>query len=382
MDAPPARDRPPLAVQLAFVVAVAVLSVLTAFAGRGPFPSGALLVVDLVVAAVGSAAILPLIRTRPPVPVALGLAVLAALTPAATPAATAGALRIARTRPLPTAAAVAAFGTAAHALRYAWRPEGVSFGWWLLLAAVAHAALLGWGAYGRSRAALLETLRERARRAEAEQGRRVAEARSAERARIAREMHDVLAHRLSLLAATAGAVEYRPDAPPERIAAAAGVLRAGAHAALQELREVIGVLRAWPDDDRPPPTTADLPRLVDEVRAAGVEVAFHDGLGAVLEGSTGRTVYRVVQEGLTNARKHAAGRPVEVRLTGGPAVGADITVEVTNPVGPAAGTPGSGTGLIGLAERVGLAGGRLEHGPVDGCFRLVATLPAPSGERP
>jgi signal transduction histidine kinase len=84
-------------------------------------------------------------------------------------------------------------------------------------------------------------------------------------------------------------------------------------------------------------------------------------------------VYRVIQEGLTNARKHAAGRPVEVRLSGGDG----IRVEVVNPTGPAAGTPGSGTGLIGLAERVELAGGRLEHGTTDGRFRLVATLPWP-----
>jgi signal transduction histidine kinase len=254
-------------------------------------------------------------------------------------------------------------------VRYAWLPvPGLEFVWWAVLVLVAHAALLGWGAYAQSRHALVESLRERARRAEADQERRVAEARSAERTRIAREMHDVLAHRLSLVAATAGAMEYRPDTPPERLVAAAGVLRAAAHTALEELREVIGVLRADPDGDHPQPTTADLPRLVDEVRAAGVSVDLADELGTELDGRLGRTVYRVVQEGLTNARKHAAGQPVRVRVTD------DVLVEVTNPVGESAGTPGSGTGLIGLAERVELAGGRLEHGVRDGVFRLAARL--------
>ena len=125
---------------------------------------------------------------------------------------------------------------------------------------VAEAALVGWGELSQARQALLQSLREQAHRAESEQASRVAEARAAERASIAREMHDVLAHRLSLLATYAGALEYRPDAPPEQLARAAGVVRAGVHQALDELREVIGVLR---DDDpaavaRPQPGLSDL----------------------------------------------------------------------------------------------------------------------------
>jgi signal transduction histidine kinase len=369
----PATPRVPVRTVVAFVLGAALLSALTIIAE--PHPNPALLVLDIVVAVPSSAAVALLVRPDPAVRLAVGLALLAALSPGATTASTAATLCIARTRPLREATAVAVFGTAMHVVRYLWRPVGgLPFGWWVVLAAAAHAALLGWGAFARSRAELLESLRERARRAEDEQERRVVEARSAERSRIAREMHDVLAHRLSLVAATAGAVEFRPDAAPERIAAAAGVLRANAHAALEELREVIGVLRAGPDEDRPQPTTADLPRLVDEVRAGGVPVELHDGLGAELAGGAGRTVYRVVQEALTNARKHAAGQPVDVRLSGGD----EIRVEVSNPVGSAAGTPGSGTGLIGLAERLQLAGGTLEHGPSDGRFRLVATLPWPA----
>jgi signal transduction histidine kinase len=374
MDLPPEQRRLPVAAAAAFVVGAAVLSGL-AVVGPGAARSPGWLAVDIVVAVLSTAGVVLLVRPDPPLWVIGALAVLAAVSPAGTTASTAATLGSARTRPLAQAGVIAAIGVAAHLLRYAWRPvEGLGFAWWAVLVVAGHVALLGWGAYARSRAALLESLRERAHRAEADQERRVVEARSAERTRIAREMHDVLAHRLSLVAATAGAMEFRPDASPERLAAAAGVLRSSAHAALEDLREVIGVLRADLDDDeRPQPTTADLARLVDEVRDAGVSVDFHDDLGVELAGSTGRTVYRVVQEGLTNARKHAAGEPVEVRLVGGP----EVVVEVDNPVGRSGGTPGSGTGLVGLAERVGLAGGRLEHGADRGRFRLVAVLPWP-----
>ena len=113
------------------------------------------------------------------------------------------------------------------------------------------------------------------RRAEAEQGRRVAEARTLERTKMAREMHDVLAHRLSLLATYAGALEYRPDSSPEKLAQAAGVIRTGVHQALDELREVISVLRDTEIEEgpggRPQPTFADIEGLVAESRAAGRE---------------------------------------------------------------------------------------------------------------
>ena len=186
---------------------------------------------------------------RWPVPGALALAVLAALSPAATPAATYATLHVAQRRPFAVAAAVGGRGRGGPA-----DPRPVAADrrrcptlWWVVLVIVAEAALVGWGQLTRARQALLDSLRERARRAEAEQASRVAEARAAERASIAREMHDVLAHRLSLLATYAGALEYRPDAPPEQLARAAGVVRAGVHQALDELREVISVLR---DDDQ------------------------------------------------------------------------------------------------------------------------------------
>lgn len=380
-----APPRPSAALTAGSTAGIGVLAGLAIWgeASRAGVP--ALLGLDLAPAAAGCALVPLLLRSRA-VGIALALAVLAGATPAATPAATLGVLLVAQRRRLAVAVAVAAAGIAAHAVRGLWRPTpGLSFGWWLILVVVAHAALVGWGRLTQARSALIASLRERARRAEAEQGRRVAEARAAERARIAREMHDVLAHRLSLLATYAGALEYRPDAPPERLSRAAAVVRDSAHEALRDLRDVVALLR---DEDggtdagrRPQPTLADLPRVVGESRQAGTPVELRDELpaGAVPPARIGRTAYRVVQEALTNARKHAAGRPVRVVLAGRP--GAELTIDIGNPLpgGTGAGTaiPGSGTGLVGLTERVRLAGGCLDHGPQDGEFRLRARIPWP-----
>ncbi|MCP2329025.1 signal transduction histidine kinase [Hamadaea flava] len=306
-------------------------------------------------------------------------AVLAAVSPVATPVASFAAFHTARRRPFREALVVTVLGILAQAVQGIWRtPAGVSYGWWLLLMTAAYAALLGWGTWAQARANLLRALHERARRAEEEQERRIGEARRAERNRIAREMHDVLAHRLSLLATYAGAVEYRPDAPPERLTEAARVIRAGAHQALEDLREVITLMRSGDDDNPDAPagqTLADLPGLLAEARAAGQRVDFDDGLD--LDGmppALGRCAYRVVQEGLTNARKHAPGQAVTLQLTSHPA-----TIVVRNKTVPGESGPGAGTGLAGLTERVTLVGGELEHEiDADGEFRLTVRLPWPS----
>ncbi|MEU4828765.1 histidine kinase [Actinomadura sp. NPDC023710] len=362
--------------------AAGALGALTLWGRFSADVAGAVLALDIAVALV-SWLLSPLLLWRP-VGVALALTVLAALSPTATPAASMGVLQVAQRRPFRVAALVGAAGIAAHVVQGLWQPNrGISFGWWLLLIALGYGAMVGWGALARARRELLMSLRERARRAEAEQGRRVAEARMAERTRIAREMHDVLAHRLSLLATYAGALEYRPDAPPEKLSHAAGVIRAGVHQALDELREVILLLRAEDTDeeDRPQPVLDDVPRLVEESRDAGGQVELRDEtVGAsALPAAAGRTAYRVVQEGLTNARKHAVGRPVRVVLEGRP--GGRLVVDIRNPLaedgaGPLA--PGSGTGLVGLTERVRLAGGRLDHQAAEGEFRLRAWLPWPA----
>ncbi|MET7337744.1 histidine kinase [Nonomuraea sp. NPDC005650] len=252
------------------------------------------------------------------------------------------------------------------------RSETAAFALALLL------TVFAWGVVVRARRQLVWSLRQRADGA-AEEAKRL------ERERIAREMHDVLAHRISMLSLHAGALEFRPDAPAEEIARAAGAIRTNAHLALQDLREVIGVLRhARPggDDDpvpdRPQPTLADLPTLVEECRHAGMDVRLDLRAGGEAPEGLGRNVYRIVQEALTNARKHAGGVPVAVAVSGGQGEG--LSAEVRNPVGarhtPC--IPGAGAGLIGLTERAELAGGRLEHGATPGGeFVVRAWLPWP-----
>ncbi len=358
---------------LAVLTAAATITVLAAGASPG-VPAW----VD-VGTAVAALALLPLLWSRRAVPATLTLAALAAVSGAATPAATAATLQVARWYPLRTAVPVAAAGAVGHAVQALWRPVGLPLGWWLLCDVAVHAALLGWGAWARERAAVLWSLRDRARRAEAEQARRVDEARTAERTRIAREMHDTLAHRLSLLAATAGALEYRPDGDPAQLAAAAGRVRAGVSDALEDLRQVIRLLRAAPGDLGPVPGLDDVARLVAEARSAGQDVTWAGPPAAGAEqvpGPVAVAVFRVVQEGLTNARRHAPGAAVRVTLTVG---SADVRVRVVDDGGsPAPGgveapgglavragapvAPGTGTGLVGLRERVTVLGGRLEAG--------------------
>jgi signal transduction histidine kinase len=187
-------------------------------------------------------------------------------------------------------------------------------------------------------AAALVSLRDRAERAETEARLRAEQAQQRARDEIAREMHDVLGHRLSLLSVHAGALEFRPDASAEEIAGAAKVIRENAHQALQDLREVIGVLRA-PVGELPQPTLADVRQLVEESGRAGMRVDLAQEVDGTVPDLAGRTAYRIVQEALTNARKHAPGAEVHVTVAGGPGQG--LAVEVANgPPGPGPASPG------------------------------------------
>ena len=241
-------------------------------------------------------------------------------------------------------------------------------------------AATGWGLVVHHRRRLIASLLDRAARAETEAHLRAEQAQLQAREDIAREIHDVLGHRLSLLSVHAGALRYRPDAPPEDVARAAEIIRDSAHRALQDLREVVGVLRA-PVGELPQPTLADVAQLVAESTGAGMRVDLREDLalgGSDVPGTVGRTAYRVVQEGLTNARKHAPGAAVRVRVAGAPGDGLRVEVRNTAPaVAPALG-PVAGQGLAGLAERVALTGGHLEHGAEDGGWRLAVRLPWPS----
>ena len=308
-----------------------------------------------------------------------------------------------------------------------------------------HVSLVAVAMVIRAHRQLVAAWAERARQAEEGQRLRIEQARLAERERIAREMHDVLAHRVSLLALHAGALEVRRDASAEE-REAAGVIRQGAHDALEDLRMLLGMLRA-PAEDRPQPTLDDVPELVERSRLAGADIcltmtglqreALRTGIdranyrlgsdlyrnGEVVDevvrevdygiisdveisdveisddetgygeagddadvpDQTGRHAYRIIQEALTNALKHAPGAPVRVNVDIVWLRGLDVRVDndlvwddphdrrYGNHAEP---VPGAGAGLAGLRERVQLVGGRLEHGPTPtGEFNLRAWLP-------
>nr|WP_240436887.1 histidine kinase [Streptomyces sporangiiformans] len=295
-------------------------------------------------------------------------------------------------RPFKYVACVGGVSTALVPLLYWLRPDpDLGYVPSVILGVLLAVAITGWGMFVRSRRQLLLSLRDRARRAETEAALRAEQAQRLAREAIAREMHDVLAHRLTLLSVHAGALEFRPDAPREEVARAAGVIRESAHDALQDLREIIGVLRRGVGDEggagpgdavgepgRPQPTLAALEALVSESREAGMKVLLDNRVAdaASAPASVGRTAYRIAQEGLTNARKHAPGAEVTVAVSGAPGDGLTVSVRNPDPSGEVPPVPGSGQGLIGLTERAMLAGGRLAHGPLgDGGFEVRAWLP-------
>lgn len=266
--------------------------------------------------------------------------------------------------------------------------------WWLLttVTVAAVAAVMAWGMYIGSRRELLWTLRQRAETAEAERDLRASQARSNERARIAREMHDVLAHRISQISLHAGALTFREDLSADEMRSSLAVIQAKAHEALTDLREVLGVLR---DDEvavpltGPQPTYDDLDRLVADARAAGAVIEYDDRLAGEEPppAAVGRTVYRIVQEGITNATKHAPAATLRVHVGGSPAEGVEVVLRNALGFGPTR-TPGAGLGLVGLTERAELRGGWLAHGveepsadgPTQPSFVLRAWLPWSSEE--
>ncbi|MEU6341571.1 histidine kinase [Streptomyces sp. NPDC046977] len=312
-------------------------------------------------------------RRRSPVVIALALVVLAVAWPTGVPLLVA-LFTVAAGRPGRVTAAVTGFAL----LPVLARPF-VTAVLSPLTAATAVAGVafvggtVGWGLW-------VGGVRERESRAEREAALRADRARQQAREEIAREMHDVLAHRLTLLSMHAGALEFHPGAAPAQVAEAAGVIRQSASQALEDLQDVLRVLRAptvSPHAEPPQPSLGDLPRLIEEARATGATVETHQELEdpATMDPATSRTAYRVLQEALTNHRKHAPRTPVSLTLTGGRRSG--LTVGVANPVQrePATRGPGSGQGLIGMNERVRLAGGRMSHRHTATDFRLDVWLP-------
>jgi len=380
-DAPAAtRTRRDWIVDSVLFLLAAVLALASAMTSARQGLHGPLLVIDAIGATMACLALWW--RRRWPLGVGLAVVAVQVVSPAAGVPGVVSLYTVAAYRRWQLAFLVAAAQVALLPLARAIHPGGVSPAVYYLGGTFGPAVVVAWGMFRRTR---LQAQRERARRADAEEQLRIEQVRYGERTRIAREMHDVLAHRISLLSLHAGALEFRPDAPPEEVARAAAVIRASAHQALEDLRAVIGVLRDGPDGpgpEPPQPTLAALPGLLEESRAAGMRIQAEVGLPdlAAVPDAIGRHALRIVQEALTNARKHATAAPVELRLDGAPGHG--LTIEVRNPV-PALATaepkiPGTGAGLLGLAERATLSGGRFEHGLDEhGQFRLHAWLPWP-----
>jgi signal transduction histidine kinase len=312
------------------------------------------------------------VRRERPLAVALLAVILSTLSALASmatlPAVFNAAIRV-PLRSLAIVAGLSVAGTAVFPLLY---PEvnGRGYAWQVVVGVLLTAIALGWGLFVRAERELGRALRERAED----------QARAAERRRIAREMHDVLAHRLSILSVHAGAMENAGAALPPAYTDAAAVIGASARKAVVELRQVIGLLREHEDEGghvMPRPALDQIPALVEESRSAGQSVRYREDVRAPVPAVVGQAAYHAVQEGLTNARKHGGGAPMDVTIDA--ADGPPLVVELVSR-GSSTSTgellPGTGTGLVGLAERVELAGGELQHGPDrHGNFVLRATLP-------
>jgi signal transduction histidine kinase len=206
----------------------------------------------------------------------------------------------------------------------------------------------------------------------------------AERLRIARELHDVVSHTLSVIAVQSGVARHLSQAQPERVEPALETIENASRTALDDLRRMLGVLREAPGEEgltalqhqlAPSPDLADIEDLVAQHRKSygPVELSI-DPTADRMPASVRLTVYRIVQEGLTNARKHAPRSPVRISVD---TTARDVTVVVDNAATdlPSA-TTESGFGLVGMRERVGLFGGDVDAGPtIEGGFRVCAHLP-------
>jgi signal transduction histidine kinase len=200
-----------------------------------------------------------------------------------------------------------------------------------------------------------------------------------ERTRIARELHDVVAHSLSVIAVQADAAEAALAKDPGRAGAPLRAIRGSAREALSDMRQLLQVLRTDDADDRSPARgIADLDQLVAGMRASGLPVEAEIRVGSTLPAGLGLAVYRIAQEGLTNVRKHAGTAPTRLCVDqDGPTVRVQVCNEApTGAEAPVGRGLSTGHGLLGVRERIRAAGGSLRSGPTEsGGFELVAVLP-------
>jgi signal transduction histidine kinase len=258
-------------------------------------------------------------------------------------------------------------------------------------------ATWAFGLMRRARRETLVALRDRAERLEVERDQQARIATAAERTRIAREMHDIVAHSLSVVIAQADGGRYAAAADPDAAVRALGTISETGRAALADMRRLLGVLRApegtpalpgAPEGTAvapvaPQPAAQDLEQLVEQVRASGVNVSLvRMGTARALPPGTGLAAYRITQEALTNVMKHAGPGPtVTVLVQWLPAA---LLIEVTDDGrGAAADSDGAGHGLLGMRERAAMFGGTVSTGPrPGGGFRVRAEIPLPPAPGP
>jgi signal transduction histidine kinase len=252
-------------------------------------------------------------------------------------------------------------------------------------------AAIGWLAAenARTRRAYIDGVVERAAEREREREERVRRASTDERLRIARELHDVVAHAMSIIAIRSGVARMALGTRPQQVSEALEIIESTSHQALQELRSIVGVLRSTDTDTtpaqrEPAPGLAGLEQLVAQIGEAGVPVHLRvEGQPRRLPAGVDLSAYRIIQEALTNVVRHAAPATAELILRYQPA---QITIEVTDNgrSSPDASTSGqsangSGHGLIGMRERVALYGGNLQAEPTSTGFRVLARIPSSRG---
>jgi len=390
MTPAPQRSSTHLPDWAADAIAIAVVVLTLAVPDRGPMgpgPHGAEAATSIVAfaAVVAAAAALPL-RRRWPIAVSVGCLALYGATAFVGPASLGAGIAVViaaysmgSRRPRRFSFTVGGIGALAVAVLSVTTAD---FGVvdprvFQVAAAIAVATALGDSA--RSRRDYLRAAEERAERAErtreAEAHRRVAE----ERLRIAQDLHDTVAHRISVISLNAGVASGALEERPDKARAALATIREASRAVLGDIGDMLRYLRGTEQAvEAPQLGLASLSELVASFEAAGLRVDLHaNGDLTRAAGATDRVAYRIVQEALTNAHKHGPGRSARVELTAGEDA---LVIEVTNPASrTGTALPGGGLGLIGMRERAAAVRGSVWSGHEDGVYRLRAELPFAKG---